>query len=214
MSESENLEKLEAKLQTLTTIATIAIFFLIYTYITGQKHQRQHRQVLQASNSRQRSAASALKPSPVLRASDFTNDGKHHLLLAATGSVATIKIPNILRELTKYRNKLSVRLVLTESAAEFLGGQTDGTSPPPPPSLSSPTACFLMLSFPCRATLPRIPLTNVNRRRNTSRSRRMARPLDARSPNSAHRAAPVGGSDARRAAVGELAGENLSRALR
>lgn len=130
MSESESLEKLEAKLQTLTTIATIAIFFLIYTYITGQKHQRQQLQILQASNLKHGSAASALKPPPVLKASDFVTDGKFHLLLAATGSVATIKIPNMLRELAKFRGTLSVRLVLTESAAEFLGGQTDGKSSP------------------------------------------------------------------------------------
>lgn len=66
-------------------------------------------------------------PSPkrqdVLRAADHVNDGKYHLLLAATGSVATIKIPNILQALAKYNN-LSIRVVLSDSAAEFLQAQS------------------------------------------------------------------------------------------
>ena len=59
-----------------------------------------------------------------LKASDHVDDGKYHLLLAATGSVATIKIPNILEALSRYNN-LSVRLVLSESAAEFLQAQSN-----------------------------------------------------------------------------------------
>lgn len=59
------------------------------------------------------------------------NDGKIHLLLAASGSVATIKIPNIIRSLLDSHNKnsspdrpaLSIRLILTSSAANFLAGQ-------------------------------------------------------------------------------------------
>lgn len=62
-------------------------------------------------------------PPPILKAADHTKDGKYHLLLAATGSVATIKIPNILHALSKYDN-LSIRLVLSDSAAEFLSGQS------------------------------------------------------------------------------------------
>lgn len=58
-----------------------------------------------------------------LKAADHINDGKHHLLLAATGSVATIKIPNILEALSKYNN-LSVRVLLSDSAANFLQGQS------------------------------------------------------------------------------------------
>lgn len=50
------------------------------------------------------------------------NDGKVHLLLAASGSVATIKIPNIIRGLSRHPN-LSIRLVLTSYAAHFLQGQ-------------------------------------------------------------------------------------------
>ncbi|KAK4549710.1 hypothetical protein LTR36_005011 [Oleoguttula mirabilis] len=60
---------------------------------------------------------------PPLKAADHVNDGKHHLLLAATGSVATIKIPNIVEALAKYDN-LSIRILLSESASKFLQGQS------------------------------------------------------------------------------------------
>ncbi|PSS27375.1 hypothetical protein M430DRAFT_93251 [Amorphotheca resinae ATCC 22711] len=56
-------------------------------------------------------------------ASDHYHDGKHHLLLAASGSVATIKIPNILNALSHHPN-LAIRLILTQSAANFLAGQS------------------------------------------------------------------------------------------
>lgn len=56
-------------------------------------------------------------------AAEFANDGKRHLLLAASGSVATIKIPNILHALSKHP-KLSIRLILTKSATNFLAGQS------------------------------------------------------------------------------------------
>ncbi|KAK4121426.1 flavoprotein [Parathielavia appendiculata] len=52
------------------------------------------------------------------------NDGKKHLLLAASGSVATIKIPVIVQALAKYAGILSIRIVLTESATHFLAGQS------------------------------------------------------------------------------------------
>lgn len=54
----------------------------------------------------------------------YLSDNKHHLLLAATGSVATIKIPNIIASLSQHDN-LSIRLILTSSAAHFLQGQSD-----------------------------------------------------------------------------------------
>ena len=74
------------------------------------------------------------KPSPpILKASDHHSDGKHHLLLAATGSVATIKIPLILHALSQHQN-LSIRLVLSESARQFLQGQS--TEQPTVASLS------------------------------------------------------------------------------
>ncbi|RDA87781.1 hypothetical protein CP532_2440 [Ophiocordyceps camponoti-leonardi (nom. inval.)] len=50
-------------------------------------------------------------------------DGKKHLLLAVSGSVATIKIVPIINGLAHHSN-LSIRLILTEAAAHFLGGQS------------------------------------------------------------------------------------------
>lgn len=52
------------------------------------------------------------------------DDGKKHLLLAVSGSVATIKIANIIGGLA-YHCNLSIRLVLTASAEHFLGGQAE-----------------------------------------------------------------------------------------
>ncbi|KAM0322751.1 hypothetical protein ACHAQA_009342 [Verticillium albo-atrum] len=54
-------------------------------------------------------------------------DGKRHLLLACTGSVATIKLPSMLRHLARHP-ALSIRIILTPSAAQFL----TGTSPEQP----------------------------------------------------------------------------------
>lgn len=51
------------------------------------------------------------------------HDDKVHLLLCATGSVATIKIPNMIKALSKHTN-LSIRLVFTEPATNFLRGQS------------------------------------------------------------------------------------------
>lgn len=56
-------------------------------------------------------------------AESFANDGKHHVLLAASGSVATIKLPLIAHAITKHQN-VSVRIILTSSATEFLQGQS------------------------------------------------------------------------------------------
>ncbi|KAK3685858.1 flavoprotein [Podospora appendiculata] len=65
---------------------------------------------------------------------------RKHLLLAASGSVATIKsksdspvtprevglrIPVILEALAKYEGKLSIRIILTSSARRFLNGQSE-----------------------------------------------------------------------------------------
>jgi len=61
-------------------------------------------------------------PATPFNASAYANDNKHHILLAASGSVATIKIPNILRALSTHP-RLSIRLILTPSAASFLQGQ-------------------------------------------------------------------------------------------
>ncbi|KAI0406441.1 putative flavoprotein [Xylaria palmicola] len=52
-------------------------------------------------------------------------DGKAHLLLACSGSVATIKLPSIVQALSKYpSSQLSIRVVLTPSASRFLAGQS------------------------------------------------------------------------------------------
>jgi phosphopantothenoylcysteine decarboxylase len=51
------------------------------------------------------------------------HDGKTHLLLAASGSVATIKLPLIISALKDHSN-LSIRVILTKSAARFLTGQS------------------------------------------------------------------------------------------
>ncbi|KAG9768447.1 phosphopantothenoylcysteine decarboxylase, partial [Aureobasidium melanogenum] len=56
-------------------------------------------------------------------AAAHANDGKHHILLAASGSVATIKIPQIAAALSRHEN-VSIRIVLTRSAEEFLQGQS------------------------------------------------------------------------------------------
>ena len=64
-------------------------------------------------------------------AANHIGDSKKHLLLAASGSVATIKIPNILHAFSHYHN-LSIRLILTKAAENFLAGQSAEQ-----PSLSS-----------------------------------------------------------------------------
>ena len=66
-------------------------------------------------------APSATTSSFPLKASDHRDDGKYHLLLSASGSVATIKIPNIVQSLARHRN-LSIRIILTEAATRFLHG--------------------------------------------------------------------------------------------
>ncbi|KAK2871677.1 hypothetical protein FQN49_002946 [Arthroderma sp. PD_2] len=60
---------------------------------------------------------------PAFSAADYANDGKYHILLASTGSVATIKLPDIIASLGS-QDKFTIRVVLTESAANFLGGQS------------------------------------------------------------------------------------------
>jgi phosphopantothenoylcysteine decarboxylase len=56
-------------------------------------------------------------------AADFADDQKHHILLAASGSVATIKLPLIAQALAQHQN-VSIRVILTSSATEFLQGQS------------------------------------------------------------------------------------------
>lgn len=61
--------------------------------------------------------------SPPFLATDHASDNKKHILLAASGSVATIKLPNIVAELSQHGN-LSIRIILTNSASKFLAGQS------------------------------------------------------------------------------------------
>ncbi|KAI9705888.1 MAG: hypothetical protein M1836_005294 [Candelina mexicana] len=56
-------------------------------------------------------------------AADHLKDNKRHLLLAASGSVATIKLPNIVQALSECE-ALSIRILLTKSAENFLAGQS------------------------------------------------------------------------------------------
>ena len=64
------------------------------------------------------------RPSTPFVAADHSNDGKKHLLLAASGSVATIKLPLIVNTLSRHGNKLSIRIIVTKSAQNFLTGQS------------------------------------------------------------------------------------------
>ncbi|KAK6499286.1 hypothetical protein TWF506_003913 [Arthrobotrys conoides] len=63
-------------------------------------------------------------PQTAFKASSHASDGKTHILLAATGSVASIKIPLILSALSKYSN-ISIRLVFTTSSLLFLPPLTE-----------------------------------------------------------------------------------------
>ncbi|PSR97022.1 flavo protein [Coniella lustricola] len=58
-------------------------------------------------------------------------DDKIHLLLAASGSVATIKLPNIINALLSSSSPehLSIRIVLSSSARNFLAGQAPEQPP-------------------------------------------------------------------------------------
>ncbi|OJD29945.1 phosphopantothenoylcysteine decarboxylase [Diplodia corticola] len=79
--------------------------------------QQQQQQPLQPPQPRPRPTP------PPLTASAHQHDTKKHLLLASSGSVATIKLPSIVTALAPHRN-LSIRIVLTGSAAAFLAGQS------------------------------------------------------------------------------------------
>lgn len=60
---------------------------------------------------------------PRFAAAAYADDGKHHVLLAASGSVATIKLPSIAQALAAHQD-VSIRVVLTKSAQAFLQGQS------------------------------------------------------------------------------------------
>ncbi|KAJ5560082.1 hypothetical protein N7513_002481 [Penicillium frequentans] len=56
-------------------------------------------------------------------AKQYRDDKKLHVLLAATGSVATIKLPNIAEALCRHPS-ISLRIIVTQSAERFLFGQS------------------------------------------------------------------------------------------
>ncbi|CAD6592505.1 MAG: hypothetical protein ASARMPREDX12_006160 [Alectoria sarmentosa] len=60
---------------------------------------------------------------PAAVVSDAINDSKKHLLLAASGSVATIKLPMIISSFENHPN-LSIRVIVTKAATKFLAGQS------------------------------------------------------------------------------------------
>jgi phosphopantothenoylcysteine decarboxylase len=62
------------------------------------------------------------------------DDGKTHLLLAVSGSVAVVKLPLIISSLVHYPN-LSIRVILTQAAARFFTGQS-----PEQPTIASLSA--------------------------------------------------------------------------
>lgn len=70
---------------------------------------------------------------PAVAVADAINDGKKHLLLAASGSVATIKLPLIISSFENHPN-LSIRIIVTKAAIHFLAGQS-----PEQPTVSSLT---------------------------------------------------------------------------
>src|SRR5579862_1347099 len=69
----------------------------------------------------------ASKSTPLV-AEEHVDDGKHHLLLCASGSVATIKLPHIIQTPSHHEN-LSTRVLLTKSAEKFLEGQSQEQPP-------------------------------------------------------------------------------------
>jgi phosphopantothenoylcysteine decarboxylase len=64
---------------------------------------------------------SALSPAAAVAAAQA--DGRRHLLLAASGSVAVVKLISIISALSRH-SSLSIRVVLTESASRFLTGSS------------------------------------------------------------------------------------------
>lgn len=70
------------------------------------------------------SPATAPPPPPAFTAAAHAHDGKTHLLLASTGSVATIKLPLILHSLSRHAPHLSIRVILSRASTRFLAGQS------------------------------------------------------------------------------------------
>lgn len=109
-------------------LSTIVFFsLLIYTYhLTSSKGTSSPRTLPVPNNPPPTS-------SPFV-AAEHLDDGKKHLLLCASGSVATIKLPNIIQALSQHPD-LSIRIILTSSAVNFLTGQS--AEQPPLSSIES-----------------------------------------------------------------------------
>lgn len=60
---------------------------------------------------------------PAAVVSDAINDSKQHLLLAASGSIATTKLPLIIFSFEIHPN-LSIRVIVIKAASKFLAGQS------------------------------------------------------------------------------------------
>ena len=60
-------------------------------------------------------------PSDIFRSADYNNDGKKHILIASSGSVATIKLPLIIDSFAEDPD-VSIRIILTNAASRFLSG--------------------------------------------------------------------------------------------
>ena len=92
-------------------------------YVALHPSQTVHRPSMTSPFTSASSAASA----SAFRASDHLPSSQHHLLLACSGSVATIKLPLIINSLTTTNHDprlLSIRIILTASASAFLAGQS------------------------------------------------------------------------------------------
>lgn len=83
-----------------------------------------HRYNLDHYNSQNMMAQEISRSNPADAVAASVSDGKEHLLLACAGSVATIKIKQIILGLAHHPN-LSIRLILTVAATKFLTGETD-----------------------------------------------------------------------------------------
>jgi phosphopantothenoylcysteine decarboxylase len=108
-------------------VAIIADLIILQLTLSHNINQHQHSMSLEISD---------LKPlgiKPVQhqhhepqRTDPFTfdhRDDKIHVLLCASGSVATIKIPNIINALARHKN-VRIRLIFTTAATNFLQGQS------------------------------------------------------------------------------------------
>jgi phosphopantothenoylcysteine decarboxylase len=127
MQDPQSLSQTARLLAFACIVLTLLLLSLAFYAFLGYMDLTTARSQLHNTNSKTTHQSLSSKQSlglgPPLRAADHINDNKFHLLLAATGSVATIKIPNIVSSLSKHPN-LSIRIILTDSATSFLQSQS------------------------------------------------------------------------------------------